>query len=126
MTCTASLTMKITRHNVKSSGLNFVGGITALRFIPFLKVFLMNLGYNLGGEGMTMRIILKTRWLLPILMVGLVILTIEPPIQASDQSLAEVTSGTEPTETGLDLAMIEAEAPAEAEATFDNTAFGTY
>jgi hypothetical protein len=73
-----------------------------------------------------MRMILKTRWLLPILMVGLAILAIEPPIWASDQTLAEVTSGTEPTATGLDLAVIDVEAPAEPEAAFDDTAHGTY
>ena len=73
-----------------------------------------------------MRVVLKTKWLLPILMVGLLILAVESPTVASDQSLAEVTSGTDPAATGLDLAVIEVEAPAEAEATFDSTAFGTY
>jgi hypothetical protein len=73
-----------------------------------------------------MRVVFKTRWLLPILMVGLAILAIEPPIWASDQSLAEVNTGTEPTATGLDLAVIDAEAPAEPETEFDDTAFGTY
>lgn len=75
---------------------------------------------------MAMRVVFRTRWLLPILMVGVAILAIEPPIWASNQSLAEATSGTEPMATGLDLAMIEVEAPAEAEAAFDDTAYGTY
>jgi hypothetical protein len=73
-----------------------------------------------------MRIALKSRWVLPILMIGLVILTIEPPILASNQSLAEATSGTEPGATGLDLAVIDFEAPVEAAAAFDDTAYGTY
>jgi hypothetical protein len=117
--------MELTRHNTRFSGLELCRGDNDVEIHSF-KVFLMNLGHNLGRDGVMMRLILKTRWLLPILMVGLAILAIEPPIWASDQTLVEVTSGTEPTATGLDLALIDAEAPAESEAAFDDTAYGTY
>ncbi len=62
----------------------------------------------------------KTKWLLPVLIIGLAILVLmEPPISASEQSLADTDSAT-------GAAAAKAEASVAPEAKLDNTAFGTY
>jgi hypothetical protein len=75
---------------------------------------------------MRMKIVVKTRWLLPILMIGLAILAIEPSISASDQSLTDATLATEGTASGLEPATPKAETSEATQAQFDDTALGTY
>jgi hypothetical protein len=71
--------------------------------------------------------IVKTRWLLPILMIGLAILVVvEPPISASDQSLTDVMPATETAVASLEPAMPNAETSEATQAQFDDTALGTY
>jgi hypothetical protein len=71
--------------------------------------------------------IVKTRWLLPILMIGLAILVvIEPPISASDQSLTDVMSATEAAVAGLEPAMPKAETSEAPHAQLEDAALGTY
>lgn len=60
-----------------------------------------------------MRSVLKPRWLLPILVVGLAILVvIDQPTSASDQSLAMVTAEPEATAAKLEPVPAEPEATA--------------
>jgi hypothetical protein len=82
---------------------------------------------------MMMKSVLKPRWLLPILVVGLAILVvIDRPTSASDQSLAMVTA--EPEATAAKLEPVAASAasvastptPEAVQEEFDDTACGTY
>ena len=75
---------------------------------------------------MKMRIAIKTRWLIPILMVGLFILALEPPTLASNQAPADAMPAPEATPAGLEPAMAEAETTEATQAEFDDTTCGTY
>ena len=73
-----------------------------------------------------MKILLKTKWLLPILIVGLAILVVvQSPSSASDQSLAEAELSTEAA-AELEPVAASPEGPEAPEAEFDDTAHGTY
>ena len=88
-----------------------------------------------------MKSVLRPRWLLPILVVGLAILVvIDRPTSASDQSLAMVTAEPEATVAKLEPVPAEPEAraaklepvtaktptPEAVQEEFDDTACGTY
>lgn len=94
-----------------------------------------------------MKSVLKPRWLLPILVIGLaILLVIDRPTSASDQSLAMVTAEPEATAAKLEPVPAEPEAtatklepvaasaaseastptPEAVQEEFDDTACGTY
>jgi hypothetical protein len=74
-----------------------------------------------------MRIMKKTRWLLPVLIIGLAALVvIEPSISASDRPLPDATLGTEGMATGLEPATANAETPGAKEAESHEADLGTY
>jgi hypothetical protein len=92
---------------------------------------------------MMMRIVFKTRWLLPLLLIGLAVLFVELPTSTSDQALAGTSLTTEKSQAQVeDIASVvnpsqaEAqvdesvtaggEAPDAAQAEFDDTTCGTY
>ena len=75
---------------------------------------------------MYMKIFVKTKWLLPILIVGLaILLVVQSPSSASDQSLAEAELSTKAAGE-LELVAASPEGPEAPEAEFDDTAHGTY
>ena len=74
-----------------------------------------------------MKISVKTKWLLPIFIVGLAILVVvQSPSSASDQSLAEVELSTETTASVLQPVVVSSEGPEAPDAEFDDSAHGTY
>jgi hypothetical protein len=92
---------------------------------------------------MMMRIVFKTRWLLPLLLIGLAVLFVKLPTSASDQALAGTSLTMEKSQVRvgdsasvIDPPQAEAqvdetvtasgEAPDAAQAEFDDTSCGTY
>ena len=74
-----------------------------------------------------MRTLVKTKWLLSILIVGLAVLVVvQSPSAASDQSPAEVELSTETIATVLQPVVVSSEGPEAPEAEFDDSAHGTY
>ena len=74
-----------------------------------------------------MKTFVKTKWLLPILMVGLAVLVVvQSPSSASDQSLAVAELSTETTAAALEPVAASPEGPEAPEAEFDDSAHGTY
>lgn len=67
--------------------------------------------------------VIKTRWLFPIFILGLTVLTIEFPISGADRSLADTSSATESMVTE---SLIKAETQEEPQTEFDDTTCGTY
>jgi hypothetical protein len=92
---------------------------------------------------MMMRIVFKTRWLLPLLLIGLAVLFVKLPTSAVDQALAGTSLTTEKSQAQVeDVASVvdppQAEAqvdesvaaggaaPDAAQAEFDDSTCGTY
>ena len=74
-----------------------------------------------------MRTLVKTKWLLPILIVGLAILVVvQSPSSASDRSLVEAEISTETTASVLEPVVVRPEGPEAPEAEFDDSTHGTY
>ncbi len=90
-----------------------------------------------------MRIVFKTRWLLPILLIGLAVLFVKLPTSAADQALAGTSLTTEKSQVrvGDSASVIDppqaeprvdetvtasGEASDVAQAEFDDTSCGTY
>lgn len=90
-----------------------------------------------------MRIVVKTRWLLPLLLIGLAVLFVKLPTSAADQALAGTSLTTEKSQVQVeDIASVvdppQAEAQVDesvtaggeasdvAQAEFDDTTCGTY
>ena len=70
-----------------------------------------------------MRTLVKTKWLLPILIVGLgILVVVQSPSSASDQALVEAELATG---AAVELQPVAA-GPKGPEADFDDTAHGTY
>ena len=73
-----------------------------------------------------MRTLVKTKWLLPILIVGLgILVVVQSPSSASDQSLAEAELSTEAA-AELESVAANPEGPEAPEAEFDDSTHGTY
>jgi hypothetical protein len=92
---------------------------------------------------MMMRVVFKTRWLLPLLLIGLAVLFVKLPTSAADQALANASLTTEKSqaqvgeiasvvdppqaEAQVDEPVTEGtEAPEAAQAEIDDTTCGTY
>jgi hypothetical protein len=90
-----------------------------------------------------MRIVFKTRWLLPILLIGLAVLFVKLPTSAADQALAGTSLTREKSQAQVEdsasvvgppqaQAQVDetvtagGEAPDVAQAEFDDTTCGTY
>jgi hypothetical protein len=92
---------------------------------------------------MMMRVVFKTRWLLPLLLIGLAVLFVKLPTSTSDQALADNSLTTEKSQAQVgeiasvvDPPQAEAqvaepiteggESPEAAQAEIDDTTCGTY
>jgi len=70
--------------------------------------------------------VLKTRWLLPLLIVGLAVLTVQAPAPPPPLSLAGVSSAAETEAIGLESVVPQAAATGPTQAAPDSAANGTY